>query len=288
MKLALGTVQFGLDYGVSNTQGQVCPEEVNKILAVAQQQGINTLDTAPAYGNSEEVLGKTDLAYKFKIVSKIPALSDNNIDIEEYVKASLKSLNIESLDTVLFHHVNDIISSTHAQSRFNALLKLKEQGKTAKVGISVYTLEQLEFCVKHYPLDIVQLPLNCMDQRFINTGWLDKLADNNIEVHCRSIFLQGLLLIDPEQLPNYFLPFKKFFQLFWDTAQQLKVSPLSLALAIGHQYNSIDKMVVGCCNTKQLSEIIHSYQVAKMLDVDLSSLNSTNEQLILPQNWQVN
>jgi aryl-alcohol dehydrogenase-like predicted oxidoreductase len=285
MKLALGTAQFGLDYGISNTQGQVCLSEVNKILTLARQENIDTLDTAPAYGDSENVLGKTGLASQFNIISKIPALKSNDISIEQYIETSLQQINIEKFSAVLFHHVDDIISSPLAQKRFDSLLKQKELGRITKIGISVYKPEQLEFCVRHYPIDIVQLPLNCIDQRFINTNWLDKLADTNIEIHCRSIFLQGLLLMEPKSLPSYFSLFKKYFQRFSDTANQLKISPLSLALAIGHQHDSIEKIVVGCCNEKQLSEIISAYTAAKEINEDLSSLACENENLIIPSNW---
>jgi len=252
MKLAIGTAQFGLNYGISNNQGQVCPNEVSKILALAKHENINTLDTAPAYGDSEKVLGGTGITAQFNIVSKVPALNDKDINIEQYVNASIQQLNIETLSAVLFHQVEDIISSTHAKSRFNALLALKKQNKINKIGISVYTPEQLKFCVNNYPIDIVQLPLNCFDQRFINTGWLEKLADKKIEIHARSIFLQGLLLMKQEQLPSYLSTYKGRFKRFIDTAQQLNISTLSLALAIGCQQKNIDKILVGCCSVKQL------------------------------------
>jgi len=285
MKLALGTAQFGLDYGISNTQGKVCPNEVNKILTLANQENIDTLDTAPAYGDSERILGETHLTKQFNIISKIPALKSNDTGIEQYIDTSLLQLKTNKLDAVLFHHVDDIISSPLAKNRLAALIKQKEQDKIAKIGISVYKPEQLEFCIKHYPIDIVQLPLNCIDQRFINTNWLNKLADKKIEIHCRSIFLQGLLLMEPGSLPSYFSPFKHYFQRFSDTAKQLKVSKLSLALAIGNQHNGIEKIVVGCCNVKQLSEIISAYTVAKEINEDLSSLACENEGLIIPSNW---
>jgi len=285
MKLALGTAQFGLNYGVSNTQGQVCPNEVQKILALAKQQDINTLDTAPAYGNSEKVLGETKFAQKFNVVSKIPALNDNNVDIEQYINASLQQLNTECFSGVLFHQVEDVISSTLAQKRFDELVKLKEQGKVKKVGISVYTPQQLSFCINHYPIDIVQLPLNCFDQRFITSGLLDELANKKIEIHSRSIFLQGLLLMKTEKIPAYFSPYKSYFNYFYDTAKQLKTSPISLALAIGHQQHSIDKVIVGCCNTQQLSEIIFANIAAKKINEDLSSLACEDENLLIPSNW---
>jgi aryl-alcohol dehydrogenase-like predicted oxidoreductase len=285
MKLALGTAQFGLDYGVSNATGQVCLTEVSHILALAKKHNINTLDTAPAYGSSELVLGKTNLSKTFDLISKIPALGDDDIDITYHIDKSLEKLRLTKLDAVLFHHVEDIISSTLSSQRFAALSEQKEQGKTSKIGVSLYTPAQLEFCCANYPIDIVQLPLNCLDQRFINTNWLAELADRGIEVHCRSLFLQGLLLMEPTQLPLYFSPFKKYLLHFFDTAKQLRISPLTLALAIGHQHTSITKMVVGCCNTKQLLEIIAAYITAKEIDDDLSSLSCTDERLIMPSNW---
>lgn len=285
MKLALGTAQFGLDYGITNVQGQVCPSQINKILTLAKQENINTLDTAPAYGNSEDILGKTSLCSQFNIVTKIPALKSDESCVNQYVNSSLKQLHIEKLTAVLFHQVDDIISSPLAESRFNSLIKLKQKNKISKIGISVYTPEQLEFCIKHYPIDIVQLPLNIIDQRFITTNWLKKLADIGVEVHCRSLFLQGLLLVPPEKLPSYFTPFKDYFHCFSEAALQLKVSPLSLALAIGLQHDGINKIVVGCCDDKQLSEIISAYTTAKTINEDLSSFACDNEKLVIPSNW---
>ena len=288
MKLALGTAQFGLDYGISNTQGQVCPAEVNKILNIAQQHNINTLDTAPAYGNSELVIGKSNIANQFKIISKIPALKNNEINIERYIKNSLSMLKTNKLDAVLFHHVSDIISHPLAIDRFNTLLKLKEKEVITKVGISVYTPEQLKYCVEHYQIDIVQLPLNCLDQRFIQAGWLDKLASKGIEVHCRSLFLQGLLLMAPSNRNNYFSPFSEPLNAFINAAKKFGISPLTLALAIACQQESINKIVLGCCNNNELKDIIHAYKVAINFKEDLSFLACSNEKLLIASNWELN
>lgn len=285
MKLALGTAQFGLDYGISNADGKVDSSEVNKILTLAKKEGINTLDTAPAYGDSEKVLGCTQLTKAFNIVSKIPLLQHDEINIAPYVDSSLKQLNINKLDAVLFHHADDIISSSIAHQRFKSLMRQKELGNINKIGISVYSPEQLEFCTKHYSIDIVQLPLSCIDQRFIESDWMNKLANKNIEVHCRSLFLQGLLLVKPKDLPKNLTVFKPYFQRFEDTALQLKVSQLSLALAIKNQYPSIKKLVIGCCNVKQLSEIIKAYSEAKKITADLSTFSCKDENLIIPSNW---
>jgi len=295
MKLALGTVQFGLDYGVSNTNGKVTNAEVSAILKLAKSTGIDTLDTAPVYGNSEQVLSKQIANFSndkhnsntfFKIISKIPALKNDEQNINHYLDKSLNQLGVNQVEAVLFHQVNDIIDSPYKQQRFNNLLNIKQQNKVKKIGISVYTPKQLNYCFKNYNIDIVQLPLNCLDQRFIQTKWLERLAKANIEIHCRSLFLQGLLLMNISQLADYFKPYTSYLMKFFNMAQQLKVSPLTLSLAIGCQNKSISKMVVGCCNTQQLEEIIDAYNSALTINADLSTLACSDENLLIPSNWQ--
>jgi len=296
MKLALGTVQFGLDYGVSNNHGQVNSSEITAILKLAQSVGIDTLDTASVYGNSEQILGEQlstfgdnteKLNSSFKIVSKIPALKNDEIKINHYLDQSLDHLKQNQLEVVLFHQVNDLIDSPFNQQRFDNLMSEKKQGKINKVGISVYKPEQLNYCVNHYKIDLVQLPLNCLDQRFIQTQWLEKLTKAKIEVHCRSLFLQGLLLMDISKLANYFKPYKPYLMKFYNMTKQLNVSPLALSLAIGCKNTAISKMVVGCCNTTQLEEIVEAYEVALTIDANLSLLACNDEQLLIPSNWKL-
>jgi aryl-alcohol dehydrogenase-like predicted oxidoreductase len=289
MKLALGTVQFGCDYGISNLQGQVCPQEISNILDLATEVGITTLDTASAYGESEKALGQSKLAQQFNIVSKIPALKEKESKqkIDEYLNNSLIQLNVEQLDAVLFHHVNNLINSTMASERFNALTEQKKLGKTKRIGISVYNPEQLEYCCQHFKIDIVQLPLNALDQRFIQSNWLNKLTDKSIEIHARSAFLQGLLLMKNDQLDPYFNPYLKQLKKFSECAQYFNISPLALALAIGCQQPAVTKIVVGCCNVKQLQQIIDAYYSVIDFNEDLSFLACSDKKLLLPNYWQL-
>ncbi len=288
MKLALGTVQFGCDYGVSNNQGQVSPQEIKNILSLATEVGITTLDTASAYGNSEQALGQSKLTTHFNIVSKIPPLknTESQSEIAQFIEKSLTQLKVKQLDAVLFHQVDDLIQSPLAQARIDALIQQKALGNIKKVGVSIYTPMQLEYCVNNFNIDIVQLPLNALDQRFITTGWLKKLAEQEIEVHCRSLFLQGLLLMDISQLTDYFKPYTSYLIKFHNMAQHLEVSPLALSLAIGCKNTAITKIIVGCCNTHQLKEIIEAYDVALAINADLSILTCNDEQLLIPSNWQ--
>lgn len=285
MKLALGSAQFGLDYGISNLQGQVNTEEVLRILQFAQQQKVTLLDTAAVYGNSEKILGNSGLCDNFALVSKIPALQSQEKDIAIYVENSLKNLQITQLEAVLFHRAEDLISSPLKKVRFDNLITQKQQGKVKKIGVSIYTPQQLDYCFNHYPLDIVQLPFNLLDQRFLQTGWLDKLKKSGIEIHARSIFLQGLLLMETSQLTDYFLPYLSVLEKISQQAQALNISVLTLALAVANQQAALDKIIVGCCNKAQLQEIVIAYQQAKNINDDLADLAYDDEQLLLPSFW---
>ncbi len=289
MKLALGTVQFGCDYGVSNAQGQVSSQEVNNILSLAAEVGITTLDTASVYGNSEQALGQSQLASQFNIVSKIPSLknADGQDKIKQFIEKSLTQLKITQLDAVLFHQVGDLINSPLAQTRIDTLIQQKKSGYIKKIGVSVYTPTQLEYCLNNFNIDIVQLPLNALDQRFIATGLLEKLAAQGIEVHCRSVFLQGLLLMDIKELAPYFLPYLAPLKKFAQMTKKLTISPLVLSLVIACQQKHINKIVIGCCNVQQLQEIIDAYRIAQTITDDLTSLAYDDEQLLLPYNWQL-
>ncbi len=285
MKLALGSAQFGLNYGISNSLGQVNALEVSRILVLAQQHHINLIDTAAVYGESEKVLGHSGLCKNFALVSKIPALRDQEDNVAKYIENSLANLNINQLDSVLFHRVDDVISSPLKQTRFNHLMTQKQLGKVKKIGVSVYTPAQLSYCFDHYPLDVVQLPFNLLDQRFLHTGWLDKLKKSGIEIHCRSVFLQGLLFMEKSQLDDYFNPYLPALEKISQKAKALKIPMITLALAIVCQQSNIDKIIVGCCNKTQLHEIIMAYHDAKKISDDLTELAFNDEQLLIPSFW---
>ena len=291
LKLALGTAAFGLDYGVSNAAGKVSVKEIENILALAKQEGIDTIDTASAYGDSESVLGSNSRAKQLKIISKIPPLVDTGFDEKSSISAltteSLQRLKQTKLHAMLFHQVEDVVDHPLGKQRFKQLEQLKEQGVVDKIGFSLYTPQQLNQCLENYQFDIVQCPLNCLDQRFINPNILKKLKDLNIEMHCRSLFLQGLLLIKEQALHEYFKPYQCFLNAFINKAKKLGVSKLVLALAIGCQHQVVSKMIIGCCNAQQLEEIIIAYHQAMRINDDLSGLACNEPSLIMPTNWQL-
>ncbi len=299
MKLALGTVQFGLDYGISNQQGQVSKSQVKDILTQAIALGIDTLDCAGAYGNSEQILGELKASENFHLISKIPALSKEQDSIIPFFEQSLANLQCGSIDTLLFHQVDNLLTHKKSNHFFSQLLSLKAQHLVNNIGVSLYNPEQLLAITRAYDIDKVQVPINIFDQRFITTDILQHCLNKNIKIHARSLFLQGLLFIEQAHLPSYFAPYKEKLRAFSDLAQHLSCSKLVLALALLAQElphtirtdsSIIEKIVVGVCNVQQLTEIVNAYQQAKELTVtrnELSSLADSRLGFINPSLWSV-
>lgn len=267
-RLALGTVQFGMNYGIANTKGQVNFEEISEILNFCQDINIKTLDTAVGYGDSEKYLGNVGVK-NFEIITKIPALPKgcNDIDkwINDTVNGSMSRLNVSYLDVVLFHVPNQLLDE-NGSLLYTGLTKLKNSGKISKIGISVYEPGDLDKILKLYKFDIVQLPYNILDRRFEKTNWLKKLKNLGIEIHVRSIFLQGLLLMKSEDRPKYFSKWNKLLKSYDYWLSVNKISPIKACLNHALAISEIDKIVFGVDSLLNLKEIVSTidgnFQVA--------------------------
>lgn len=285
MKLGLGTVQFGVDYGISNSSGRTTLNEVEKILKIAKAADINTIDTAAAYGNAEEVLGHFRLN-DFNIVSKIPPIPhDQNtydwaIDKFSQTRSNLAADHIYGL---LLHDANDL--HKHPIIR-RVLTEQKTKEKVKKIGVSVYNPEQITENILDF-IDLIQIPINIFDQRFIRSSSLERLKSNHIEIHARSTFLQGLLLMSQNAWPAYFNPIKKELTNFHNLANKLNTSPLSLALNYVLSIKQIDKVIVGVNNAAQLEEIITCIDNVDLKNIDFSEFNVSNENFINPSKWRL-
>ncbi len=295
MKLALGTVQFGMDYGVSNVKGQVLLDEAKSIVECAQKAKINTLDTAYLYGSSEAVLGEILTGFTanvFKIITKLPAVKDEKItratiaELGQNFNQSLVRLKKDNVYGLLLHSSKDFfLNGGRALKDF--LFALKEQGKVEKIGISVYSPDELEQALEFLDstIDIVQLPLNIFDQRFLHTGWLTKLRDQNIEVHTRSLFLQGLLLLPIEKCKATFHAVTTHLQLYDRFLKHFNLSALECNLGFIKSISSITKVLIGVTSVKELDEIIKIYH-EHQATVSYSELSSTDLTLIDPRMWK--
>jgi aryl-alcohol dehydrogenase-like predicted oxidoreductase len=283
-KLALGTVQFGLDYGINNSTGQVSEEEVSKIISLAAANGIYFIDTAQGYGQSERVLGKAfrGSGNDFHIISK---LSDENLyQVEKSIHYSLELLQTDHLYGFLIHNFDSFVKNPYIYSE---ILKLRQEGLISKTGFSVYFPEQITYLFeKNIPFDLIQLPYNLFDRRF--EKFFPVLKEKNVEIHVRSIFLQGLFFIKPEKLEIHFNPVKdkiiKLHRLANDT--NVSLPSLCLNFAAGNKY--IEKLVIGVDNSRNLSENIAALEeFEKFLPCqnELNEFVEYNEKIILSFNW---
>lgn len=243
-KLALGTVQFGLDYGISNSSGRTQTGEVAQILAFAKQKGLSTIDTAYAYGESEQVLGEQDLN-DWNIISKYPP--PGNLPIKESFAESLSRLKVDKLYGYLAHNATILLDNPKL---WKNLQELKAEGKIKKIGYSLYTPQELEILLRMDMIpDMIQIPYNILDTRFESK--FEYLKSIDVEIHTRSAFLQGLFFMKPETLPEFFNPVKSFLHqleaAFPETATR---AAALLQYPLRNKY--IDKVVIGVNNIAQL------------------------------------
>jgi len=275
MKLALGTVQFGLEYGISNIDGQISFDEAKEILSIAKPNNISVLDTASAYGSSESILGNLGVS-EFNIVTKF-----SNSNILKNFTDSIKLLKVNSLDGYIAHNANVLIEN---QNIWGELLKLKKDGKINKVGYSIYTCSELDKLLElGFIPDLVQVPYNFLDRRF--ESYFPILKKMGCEIHTRSTFLQGLYFLDVNSLPAFFDPIKPYIKQLNGICptSQLKAEAL---LHFCMSNNNIDKVVVGVSSAKELNEIISGMHKGTVnlneFEVDF---NSFPEEILLPYNW---
>jgi len=285
-KISLGSVQFGLNYGVANSVGQVSLPEVQSILKLARKNNIDILDTAIAYGKSEEILGKAGIS-GFRVVTKLPELPADCDDIlcwvEHQVDFSLNRLKQKKLYGLLLHRPQDLLGFGGSELR-EALMKLKSDDVVRKIGVSIYGPEDLDMVYGKMKIDLVQAPFNVVDRRMELSGWLDRLKDDGVEVHCRSVFLQGLLLMEQSEMPKKFMRWSGLWEQWKKTLEKYQISPLLACLAYPISLSQVDQIIVGVDSAKQLNEII---DVSSTVDhaPDMSFLSLDDIHLIDPSNW---
>ena len=290
MKLGLGTVQFGLPYGISNKSGQVSAAEVNKILLLAASSGINVIDTAACYGNSESVLGANlPLVHDFSIVTKTLPLKTNKIGLEDVAKVeagfynSLHQLGQSSVHGLLIHHSADLLNPG-GDYLYSALKRWKSEGLVKKIGVSVYDKEEVDRLFERYTFDIVQLPLNVFDQRLVQDGTLQWLYQESVEIHVRSAFLQGLLLMPTTSLPPYFMNLKSHHAAYYKVLEQAEISPLEGALGYLHNQPQISSVLIGVETSMQLQQCLLAARNIPALD--FSSFAIDKSKILDPRNWR--
>jgi aryl-alcohol dehydrogenase-like predicted oxidoreductase len=285
MRLALGTVQFGLPYGIANQGGQVTRSNAKAMLQLAAKNGIDTLDTAIAYGESETCLGEVG-TQGFRLITKLPAVPNGCADVsgwvQEQVAASLSRLGRNEVYGLLLHRPEQLLE-VDGKTLYQALQGLKESGLVRKVGVSIYAPGELDVLTTHYRFDLVQAPFNLVDRRLQASGWLHRLKDEGVEIHTRSAFLQGLLLMPQNAIPKKFAAWSDLWKKWHAWLAHGTVSAVQACLAFSLSFPEIERIVVGADSVSQLQQIITA--ASNVAPIDLPDLHCDAENLINPARW---
>ncbi len=283
-KIILGTAQFSNDYGITNKQ-KLTKHNINEIIKEARNFQINMIDTAPDYKDVERKLGLHNLM-NFKVISKISLNDKNSLSdfkkVENNILSSLKNLRVNKLYAILVRNPLNILKN---KSLLNKILLLKEKGLVEKLGFTLYNPDELDKLYNLFKPDIVQIPHSIIDNRFDKKGWINKMHEDNVEIHVRSVFLQGVLIEEFSNLPKFFLQYKEYFFKFHSWLKENKISKLEACLNHSLKDNRISKIVVGINSKNNLNEVIKVKYLKKIEFPVWLSNNDLN--LIMPSRWKI-
>lgn len=288
MKLGLGTAQFGAAYGVTNQAGQVPKEEVERIFVEAAKRDVLLIDTAPVYGTSEEVIGRTlPRNTSFMIVTKtLPLTETDGIDaVVRGFEQSLALLEVPYVYGLLVHRVADLLGPAGEQL-FARLESLRKTGMVRKLGASVYEPGEVFALLGRFAVDLIQLPLNVFDQRMVNSGALSALRNKGVEIHARSVFLQGILLADPESTTGIQPALIDRVARFRELARAHGVSPMAAALSF-IQSKEVEAAIIGVTSLAEFKEVIAAVEVRGEVELPWSELAVDDAALIDPRGWSL-
>jgi aryl-alcohol dehydrogenase-like predicted oxidoreductase len=278
-KISIGTAQFGLEYGINNTKGQTRKYEVSKILKRCKEVGIMHIDTAAAYGSAENVLGEViqseGLSNSFLITTKYKGDGSNSLSLS--TRESLHKLRAEKLHCQMFHSYQD----------FKNIEDFTKPDSVDKIGVSVYTNEELLDTVENFNVRVIQCPFNLLDNDSIRRGTLAKAKEKGIEIQVRSVFLQGLFFMDRNNLPPSLIELKSYLEELDRICSENKISMAHLALGYCLSKDYIDKVVIGVDSLEQLNLNIEAMKAPLPYPIiqEIDKINVTNQTLLNPTNW---
>lgn len=278
-KLVIGSANFTKKYGADSTK--IKHNEIKKILNLAKENDIYKIDTAEAYINKENVFKNIDKKFKFttKIIpnSRWVSLEFCQKQLDEHFKI----FNTNKVETILFHDFKFLLTKNGLKI-FKNLEILKNKNYFKKIGLSIYDTNCLSYIISNYNFDVVQCPYNILDRRILTTGWFDKLKNQGIEIHIRSIFLQGLLVNKVIYKKQYFKKWKKKISEWFLWLESNGISPIDYCLS-DLLYFDFDKIIIGINNFDNLKEIINF----KRIDTNnMFNLRINDVKLIDPRNWK--
>ena len=289
-KLILGTVQFGLDYGINNNTGKLSEDQVFELLERAYELGIRTLDTAEAYGNAHSIISNFHKQSKkrFNIISKYSSSNfDYPIDLVERIQVHCSNFNVNYLEGYMFHSYNDFKMNINNDP--NVLDNIKNSGLVKKIGVSVYSNDEIEDLLNFKNINLIQLPFNLFDNEYQRKEILEKAKKRNIEIHTRSVFLQGLFFKDINTLTNGLLPLKNNLSELSLILKNYNLSMDSLALNYPLNKTYIDKVLIGVDSLEQLKNNIKATEndFDKSIYEEVDCIQIENIKLLNPSNWKI-
>lgn len=288
--LCLGTVQLGMKYGVKNELGrQPTEEESFAVLRAAQKGGIQYLDTASAYGGAETLLGRFGVEKAgFKVISKLrPGLedrTDENIVLWE-IEASLRRLKVRQLYGYMLHYAEDMDNDAIVRG----MMAAKGKGLVEHIGVSVYEPDEALRVVRSGMWDIVQIPYNVLDQRLDATDFFLLAERNHVKVFARSAFLQGLLLMEPGQLPYHLTKARPYIERFCQIIARHRYTSEEGAMLYSYCHPGIDYVVFGVDSEAQLVQNLKVCDMAETFDACWKELHSkfpeVPREIVVPSLW---
>jgi aryl-alcohol dehydrogenase-like predicted oxidoreductase len=256
VNLVLGTAQLGLDYGVTNSHGRPNDAEAASLLELAKNSNIATIDTAAAYGDAESRLGESGFSSKFDIISKFHSIPGENFLIEPH----LKSLKLQSISGMLFHNASQIASET-GQQNLNELRALQDEGLVSKIGFSAYQIDEIESALEHFSdPDIIQIPSHALDLRTLDSEILNEMASMGVEIHVRSVFMQGLLLAHPSSVSEGKYSFLiDTIKKVHEEAEKSNQSVMQFLFNQVRNHPNVSSIVIGANNRLELEQILSAW-----------------------------
>lgn len=283
-RIGLGTAQFGLDYGISNTRGRVGDDEVSQIVRRALEAGIRVIDTAPVYGEAERVLGQTLPAVStIDVVTKTLRLAEGLPRVLARAARSCALLGRPA--DLIVHSVADLAGPAGADL-WRGLEGLKAEGVCRRIGFSAYAEDDVVALAERFRPDLVQLPCSLADQRLARTGALARLRAQGVDIHIRSIFLQGLLLMTPQGLPQGLVRVAPWLERIRRKAHDLQLSMLEAALAYAASLDEEAALIVGVTSLSEFEDILAAAQRLRVNDVDWAAWRLDDDAVLWPVRWK--
>ena len=287
-KISLGTAHYSVAYGV-NQPDIITLDDINKILHKATDLGINNLDTGFDYGESEEILGfLLKISKKFKITTKIPKTLNNISNLNKYLntslRKSLKRLRRDSVEAILVHKSDDLLGP-QGDIIYDYLANAKKNGLTKNIGVSIYDPKDIYKIINKYKIDVIQAPSNVFDQR-ITSDFITKLEKQNIDLQIRSIFLQGLILTKPSDLPERLSHVKDKLVQFNSKIANIKLSPLEASTNYVFNQLNAKNYIIGIRSLTELEKVIKSINRKRIANDFFKQFSENNLEIIDPRYWQ--